>query len=105
MVLIPSICFSATWLLTASWTANTETDMKEYQLFRTDGTRVLIGTIPHPTATYDFSVTAPDGEDYTLTFALVAVDTAGNKSPDATAPFLSNLKPPAVPKGFGIIKR
>jgi len=105
MVLIPSLCLAATLNLRATWTANTESDMASYELYRTDQTRVLIGTIPHPNTSFDFTTNAPDNEDYTLTFVLVAVDTAGNKSEDSdTAPFLSNLKIPAAPGGLGITK-
>ena len=105
MFLFVSFAQAATLNLRATWTANTETDMISYELYRTDGARTLVGTIPHPNTSYNFSANAPDNEDYTLTFVLVAVDTAGNKSGDSnTAPFLSNLKAPAAPGSLGIIK-
>jgi len=100
IILFASISFAATLNLKATWTANTETDMASYKLYRTDGIRTLIGTIPHPTTVYNFSTAAPDNEDYTLTFALTAVDTAGNESVDTAAPFFSNKKSPAATKGF-----
>jgi len=104
MVMIPSICLSVDWALKATFTPNTEPDMKEYELWRTDGTRVKISTIPHPPVLpYNFIASAPDGQDYTMTFILISVDTAGNKSGDSnTAPFLSNKKPPAARTDLGV---
>ena len=98
--------------LKATWTPNIEPDMKEYRLYRTDlpvaatqtgGTRTLIGTIPHPTAVYLFSVTVPDGTDGTLKFVLTAADIEGNQSLDsmeAVYPF--DFKPPVAPTSFGV---
>lgn len=106
LVLMSSLVFGASLDLRATWVQNTEPDMASYRLYRTDGTRVLIGTIAHPATTYDFTVNAPDGQDYTLTFVLTAVDTANNESGDSvTAPFFSNLQAPAAPGGLGIVKR
>jgi hypothetical protein len=99
--------FGATLSLRATWTANTELDMKEYRLYRTDGTRTLIGTIPHPTTTYSFSVTVPDQSAGTLTFVLVAVDTNNNPSTDsspASYSYNSDTVPPASPKGLTVQK-
>jgi hypothetical protein len=106
IILIPSFCFGVDWALKATWTPNTEPDMKEYELYRTDGTRTLIAIIPHPPVLpYNFVTSAPDGEDYTMTFVMISVDTAGNKSGDSnTAPFLSNKKPPAAPTNLEVIK-
>ena len=108
ILLIPVLSFSATLNLKATWTANTESDMKEYRLYRTDGTRTLVGTIPHPTTTYNFSATVPDGSAGTMTFVLVAVDTNNNISPDsATASYAYNtdVTPPIAPKGLSIAKQ
>lgn len=101
---IVSPCFGIDLTLKASFTPNTETDMKEYRLYRVDGTRVLIGTIPHPPALpYVFVTTAPDNEDYTLLFVVTAVDTANNQSEDSNvAPFVSNKKPPVAPSGLSV---
>ena len=106
IILISTSAFAATLNLKATWTANTEPDMKEYRLYRTDGTRVLLGTIPHPTVLYNFSLTVPDASQGTATFVLTAVDTALNESLDSvTVPFVWDLKAPAVPMGLGIIKQ
>lgn len=106
MFIFPLLSYGATFNLKASWTANTETDMKEYRLYRTDGIRTLIGTIPHPTVQYNFTLTVADGTQGTATFVLTAVDIALNESVDSvTVPFSWDLKPPAVPLGFGITKQ
>lgn len=105
ILLMATVVFGASLNLKATWAPNTEPDMKEYRLYRTDGIRTLIGTILHPTATYDFSVTVPDGSAGTLTFVLVAVDTNNNVSGDSNAaPFAYNLDvtPPVSPAGFSI---
>lgn len=102
-----NVSLAATLNLRATWTANTEPDMKEYRLYRTDGTRTLIGTIPHPNTFHNFSVTVPDQSAGTLTFVLTAVDTNNNESADsAPASFSYNLDtiPPAAPRNL-IIQR
>jgi hypothetical protein len=99
--------FSATLNLKATWTANTETDMKEYRVYRTDGTRALIGTIAHPATSYNFSVTVPDQSAGTITFVITAVDTTNNQSADSTPSSYTynlDLTPPAAPRGLVIIK-
>lgn len=110
LIIIMVFCgsaFGASLSLRATWTANTEQDMKEYQLYRTDGTRTLIGTIPHPTTTYNFSVTVPDQSSGTLTFVLQAVDTNNNHSQDslpASYIYNSDTLPPARPSGLTVQK-
>src|SRR4030042_1265260 len=74
----------ATLNLTASWTANTDPDVRDYRLYRTDGTRTLIGTTPHPNTTYPFTVTVSDGSYGTLLFVLTAVDINNNESADSS---------------------
>jgi hypothetical protein len=108
LAVVSGSAFGATLNLKATWTANTETDMKEYRLYRTDGTRTLIGTVAHPTITYNFSVTVADGTAGTMTFVLVAVDTNSNISPDsatASYPYNTDVTPPAAPKGMSIAKQ
>ena len=100
--------FGATLNLRATWTANTETDMKEYRLYRTDGTRTLIGTIAHPSTSHNFSVTVADNTSGTLMFVLVAVDTNNNVSADSTAasyPYNSDATPPAAPRSLTIARQ
>ncbi len=92
--------------LRATWTANTESDIKEYRLFRTDGTRILVGTIPHPVTTYDFTSTVADQSSGTLTFVLTAVSTDDNESEDSsTISFGYSLLPPPVPQGLKATKQ
>lgn len=110
LVIVMIFCgsaFGATLNLRATWTANTESDMKEYKLYRTDGTRTLIGTIPHPTTSYNFSVTVPDNSSGTLTFVLTAIDTNNNESLDSTpASHSYNIDtiPPGSPKNLNVLK-
>jgi len=108
VMVLSGSAFGATLNLRATWTANTEADMKEYKLYRTDGTRTLIGTIAHPTVTYNFSVTVPDGSAGTLTFVLTAVDTNNNASADSTAaayPYNADATPPAAPRNLSVAKQ
>ena len=96
---------AATLALKATWTANTESDMKEYRFYRTDGTRTLIGTIPHPETAYNFVITVPERSSGTATFVLTAVDTEGNQSADSIpASYQWNLDtaPPSDPTGLKI---
>ena len=108
LVIVMIFCGSAlgaTLNLKATWTANTETDMKEYRLYRTDGTRTLIGTIAHPNTSYNFSVTVADNSSGTLTFVLTAVDISNNQSSDSTpASHSYNLDtlPPISPKNLSV---
>jgi hypothetical protein len=106
IMLLSTLVFGANVPLKATWTPNTETDMKEYRLYRLDPTRILIGTIPHPPVLpYNFTTTAPDGSEVLMTFVLTAVDQAGNESGDsnvATFPF--DQMAPGVPKNVIITK-
>ena len=105
-LLMSTLVFGASLNLRATWTPNTEPDMASYKLYRTDGTRILIGTILHPTATYDFSVTVPDGSEVLVTFVLTAVDLTGNESGDSNvASYPFDQKPPAAPVGVSVTKQ
>ena len=97
--------FGATLNLKATWTANTESDMASYKMYRTDGTRTLIGTIAHPSTSYNFSVTVTDNSSGTLTFVLTAVDTTGNESTDsAAASFSYDFVRPGAPRNLVVTK-
>lgn len=101
-----SYSWAADLNLRARWTPNTEPDMKEYRLYRLDLGRQLIGTIPHPTALYEFTVVVPDGSEVLLRFVLTAVDQSNNESADsneATYPF--DQKPPDAVREFGVERR
>ena len=105
ITIFPGSAFGATLNLRATWTANTEADMREYRLYRTDGTRTLIGTIAHPNTSHNFSVTVPDQSSGTLRFVLTAVDTNNNESLDGSpASYSYNLDtiPPAAPKNLSV---
>ena len=106
IIMLASVALSADLNLRATWTANSEPDMKEYRLYRLDIERQLIGTISHPTIQHDFTVTVPDGSEGTLRFVLTAVDISNNESGDsneATYPF--DFLPPVPPGGLNIQKR
>jgi len=106
IIMLASVAISADLNLRATWTANTEPDMASYRLYRTDGTRSLIGTISHPTTQYDFTITVPDRSEGRLRFVLTAVDTSNNESGDSNeANYPFDFAPPAVPGGFNIQKR
>lgn len=108
IILFCGSAFGATLNLRATWTANTESDMASYKLYRTDGTRTLIGTIPHPTTSYNFSVTVPDGSAGTLTFVLTAVDTNNNESADSVPASYSynlDITPPSAPRNLSVQKQ
>ncbi|SDL99274.1 fibronectin type 3 domain-containing protein [Geodermatophilus siccatus] len=80
-----------------SWTANGEPDLAGYVLLR-DG--VQIATPAGPTYTDPGMV-----NDRTYGYALVAVDTRGNRSGPATASATpTDLTPPAVPAGFTAVR-
>ncbi|MCA0144387.1 fibronectin type III domain-containing protein [Blastococcus sp. LR1] len=73
-----------------TWTANTEPDLAGYRVLR-DG--VEIATVTSPTFT--------DGGGASRSYAIVAIDTHGNRSA-ASAPVTSHtdVTPPAVPTGL-----
>jgi hypothetical protein len=98
---------AATLNLRCNWNLNTEADIKEYKLFRTDGPRTLLGTIAHPTTTFDFSIDVPDNASGMLNFVLRAVDLANQESSDSpTASYVWNTDtPPGAPAGVIVIPR
>ena len=106
ILLASTLVFGASLNLKATWDLNTEPDMASYKLYRTDGTRLLIGTIPSPpTLPYLFTITIPDNSEGTATFGLTAVDTSGNESEDSnTATYPFDQKAPRAPAGFNVGK-
>lgn len=76
--------FGASLNLTASWTSNSEPDVKEYRLYRTDGTRKLISTVQHPVDYSSFSVTFQNTYAGPLTFVITAVNTSNRESTDSS---------------------
>ena len=58
--------------------------MKEYRIYRTNGTKTLTGTIAHPTTSCNFSVTVPDLSIWISTFVSTVVDTKNNESLNST---------------------
>ncbi len=88
-------------LLEASWTANIESDVKEYRLYRTDEGRVLLGVIPHPTTVYNFQLAVADNSEATLTFVLTAVNQTGEESLDSeTISFVKSVIKPNSPQNL-----
>jgi hypothetical protein len=107
VLLTVSFVFGTSLNLKATWDLNNEPDMAGYKLYRTDGVRILLGTIPHPpTLPYPFIVTLPDGSSGILTFVLTAFDTYGNESLDSVTfsyPFnLGDLIAPIAPRNLRI---
>jgi hypothetical protein len=105
MVFITSLSYGANLALKATWTANTDAYTVGYKIYRTDGARTLIGTIPgKPTAIYNFNVTVPDNSSGTLKFKLTAYNSSnveGADSNEALYPFDLIPVPPA-PAGLGV---
>jgi hypothetical protein len=104
MVFMASVSWGANLALKATWTSNTDTVTTGYKIYRTDGTRVLVGTIPGKTTSqYLFSITVPDGSSGTLTFVMTATSATKESADSLTASYPFDLSPiPAVPSGFGI---
>ena len=107
-IIIVGLTSAASVNLRATWSQNQENDMKEYRLYRTDGARTLLGTIPHPTTIYNFTVTVPDNSQGSLTFVLTAVDLSGNESLDslpASFGYNTDVISPATPKDLSVKKQ
>ncbi len=93
--------------LKATWTPNTDTVTTGYKIYRTDGTRILLGTIPgKTTSSYLFNITVPAGAVGTATFIMTSTSATkeGADSPQASYPF--DLSPdPMTVVGFGVTKQ
>ena len=113
VLLLAGVAQAADFALKAQWTPNTETDMSYYALYRTDGTRAVVTACSHVNqpalplpakVECPFTVTVPSGSEPTLSFVVVAYDTAGNFSPDSdTATFRADAKSPAKPAALVIM--
>jgi hypothetical protein len=69
--------------LTASWTA-IQSQHERISALQDRWDKDADWDIPHPTGTYNFSVTVPDQSVITLTFVLAAVDSSNQQSADST---------------------
>ena len=92
------VASGATFALSASWVPNAEPDMKEYRLYRTDSGKTLIGVVPHPGSSINFSITVPKGYQKDLTFILTAVDRSDNESAESSVSTF-DITPPSAPRG------
>ena len=102
MLVMSAAAFGATITLTATWDANTETDLAGYRVYRTDGTRAMIGNVLAPAHQHGpFNAIVPDNSAGILKFVVTAYDTNSNESADSnTATWTYNLDtiPPGAPK-------
>jgi hypothetical protein len=107
LVLISTLAFGENLALKATWTPNTDEATIGYKLYRTDGTRTLIGTIPGKTiAQYPFNISVPDGSIGALSFVLTGYSETKESGDSNTASYPFDLSPiPAVPGGLGIEKQ
>lgn len=105
LVFISTFSFGATIALKATWNPNTDSVTIGYKLYRTDGTRVLIGTIPGktPTQPYLFNITVPDNSTGTATFVMTAYSATKESADSGVANYPFDLTPPpAIPSSFTI---
>lgn len=87
---------------TLTWVANTETDLAGYEVWRgfETATPTLLVTLGKVTTYVD--TTLPD-IDQTVSYALKAFDTAGNRSPlSVSVSKPVNAVPPAAPSGLAV---
>lgn len=104
VVLMSTSVFAANLALKATWTPNTDAYTTGYKLYRTDGSRVLIGTISgKTTAQFLFNITVPDGSVGTLTFVMTAISATKESVDSAVASYPFDLTPALTPPvGVGV---
>jgi len=98
MAAMAPLVFGASFEVQLAWDANTERDMKEYRIYRTDGSRELQVTVAHPVTTVGVPIFVADGSEGVVKFRATAVDLAGNESGDSnevSRPF--DYRAPAAP--------
>lgn len=105
ILMLSPLVFSADVPVPFIWDRNTESDMKEYKLYRVDGTRTYLATIQHPgsgtTVTHTQVINVPDSGEGLMLFVVTALDTSGNESGDSnTASLPFDKKAPAAPVNF-----
>ena len=101
--MLATLAFGASIPLKFAWDPNTDAITIGYRLYRTDGTRLLLGTIPgkNPTFPYAVTITVPDGSTGTATFVATAYSATQESADSNTVAYPFDLTPsPAVPGGF-----
>ena len=102
-LILGSVVFGASVPIKFAWDYNTDSVTIGYKLYRTDGSRQLIATIPGETPVLPFvvSVDLPDGLSGAATFVLTAYSVTKESGDSNTVSYPFDLSPaPAVPGGF-----
>ena len=112
LVLLAGFAMAASLPLQGNWTPPT-TDINgnpvvgpvTFNLYETDGGRVLLNTSPIIAPPFNFSITKPDGTSGTATFVITAVNPGGESADSNVASYPFALVPaaPAAPATFSVI--
>ncbi|OFY39600.1 MAG: hypothetical protein A2Z69_00195 [Bacteroidetes bacterium RBG_13_44_24] len=104
VMLVPSICLSADLALKMTWLPNTDSVTTGYKIYRVDGVRTFIATIPGKTTVqYLFNVMVSDGSSGTLKFLMTATSATKESADSVVVSYPFDLIPiPTVPVGVGI---